>query len=148
MELPMTFFLDANIIIYRVEAVEPFNSHALATLKELVMQHPDSGFAVSRLSVMECLVKPLREQNSTNIARYRAFFSSAGLRIIEINAPVIEAATSIRVQHGLRTPDAIQAASALSLSGPVIFLTGDKQFCKVNGLNVKLVTTNIGAPPS
>jgi predicted nucleic acid-binding protein len=42
--------------------------------------------------------------------------------------------------HGSLTPDAIQAASALSIKGPVMFLTGDRQFKKVPGLNVLLVS--------
>ena len=135
----MIVFLDANIIIYRVEAVAPFNQQVLATLQELVAQHPQSGFAVSRLSMMECLVKPLREQNSADIEWYRSFFASTGLQIVEVSAPVLETATILRARHGQRTPDAIQAASALSIKGPVTFLTGDKNFSKVPGLKVRLV---------
>jgi len=135
----MTFFLDANIVIYRVEAVEPFNQQLRATLQELVAQYPNAGFAVSRLSLMECLVKSLREQNAADIERYRSFFASSGLQIVEISALVIESATVLRARHGLRTPDAIQAASALSLKGPLTFLTGDRHFRKVPGLNVRLV---------
>jgi predicted nucleic acid-binding protein len=136
----MIIFLDANAIIYRVETVEPFNQQLLATVQDLVEKNPNAGFAVSRLSILECLVKPLREQNNTDIDRYRAFFASAGLQIIEINALVIETATLLRARHGLRTPDSIQAASALSIKGPVTFLTGDKQFRRVSGLNVLLIS--------
>jgi len=136
----MIIFLDANTIIYRVEAVEPFNQQLFATVQDLVEKHPNAGFAVSRLSMLECLVKPLQEQNNPYIDRYRAFFASAGLQIIEINALVIETATLLRARHGLRTPDSIQAASALSIKGPVTFLTGDRQFKKVPGLNVLLIS--------
>jgi predicted nucleic acid-binding protein len=135
----MTLFFDANIIIYRVEAVEPFNQQVLDTVQELVKQYPSAGFAASRLSVMECLVKPIREQNSADIERYRGFFASSGLQMVEITSLVLETATLLRARHGLRTPDAIQAASAMSIKGPVTFLTGDKQFGKVPGLNVRLV---------
>jgi predicted nucleic acid-binding protein len=136
----MILFLDANIIIYRVEAVEPFNQQVFAAVQELVEKHPNAQFAVSRLSLMECLVKPLRDQNAAYIDRYRSFFSSTGLQIVEVSALVIDTATMLRARHGLRTPDAIQAASALSLKVPVTFLTGDKQFGKVPGLNVQLVS--------
>jgi predicted nucleic acid-binding protein len=136
----MTIFLDASIIIYRVEAVEPFNQQVFAVLQSLVEKHTNAGFAVSRLSMMECLVKPLRDHNTADIDRYRGFFTSNGLQIIEISALIIETATLLRARHGLRTPDAIQAASALSLKGPMTFLTGDKQFRKVPGLNVQLVS--------
>ncbi|MEI6826722.1 MAG: PIN domain-containing protein [Desulfuromonadales bacterium] len=135
----MILYLDANIIIYRVEVVEPFNQKVFATIQELVTLHPDAGFAVSRLSMLECLVKPLRDQNAAEIDRYRGFFASTGLQMIEVSSQVIETATLLRARHGLRTPDAIQAASALSVKVPVTFLTGDKQFTKVPGLNVRLV---------
>ncbi|MBI5483158.1 MAG: PIN domain-containing protein [Deltaproteobacteria bacterium] len=135
----MIIFLDANIIIYRVEAVRPFYQQVVATLGELHSTHPTTGFAVSRLSIMECLIKPMRDQNVADITSYRSFFASSGLQIVELDALVIETATLLRARHGLRTPDAIQAASAMSIKGPVIFLTGDKQFKKVPGLNVRLV---------
>jgi predicted nucleic acid-binding protein len=136
----MILFLDANIIIYRVEAVEPFNQQVFAAVQELVEKYPNAQFAVSRLSLMECLVKPLRDQNAAYIDRYRSFFSSTGLQMVEVTALVIDTATMLRARHGLRTPDAIQAASALSFKVPVTFLTGDKQFRKVPGLNVQLVS--------
>lgn len=136
----VTIFLDANIIIYRVEAVEPFASQVLTTVQELVARNPDARFAVSRLSFLECLVKPLRDRNAAVTDRYRSFFSSTGLQIVEVSAVVIETATVLRARHGLRTPDALQAASALSLAGPVTFLTGDRQFRKVPGLRVHLVS--------
>ncbi len=135
----MILFLDANIIIYRVEAVEPFNRQVLAAVQELVTLHSKAGFAVSRLSMMECLVKPLRDQNRTDIEHYRSFFASTGLQVIEVNSLVLETATLLRARHGLRTPDAIQAASAMSIKGPMTFFTGDKQFGKVPGLNLRLV---------
>ncbi|MBC7961613.1 MAG: PIN domain-containing protein, partial [Steroidobacteraceae bacterium] len=77
--------------------------------------------------------------NTAHIDRYRGFFASTGLQIVEISASVIETATLLRARHGLRTPDAIQAASALSIKGPVTFLTGDRKFRQVPGLIVRLV---------
>jgi predicted nucleic acid-binding protein len=138
----MTLFLDANIIIYRVEAVEPFNRQVFTAIQQLLEKYPHAGFAVSRLSIMECLTKPLRDKNTADIDRYRAFFASAGLQIIEISALVMETATLLRAHHGLRSPDAIQAASAMSIMGPMTFLTGDKQLGKVPGLNAQLITSH------
>lgn len=136
----MTLFFDANIIIYRVEAVEPFNQRVLETLQELIAMHPNTEFAISRLSMMECLVKPVREKNIAFIERYRGFFASAGLQIVDVSSLVLETATLLRAHRGLRTPDAIQAASAFTLKGPVTFLTGDRHFRQVPGLNVQLVS--------
>jgi predicted nucleic acid-binding protein len=84
-------------------------------------------------------VKPLQDQNTADSDRYRNFFASVALQIVEVGAAVIETATVLRARQGLRSPDAIQAASSLSIQGPVAFLTGDRQFCKVPGLKVRLV---------
>ena len=135
----MIIFLDANIIIYQVEAVAPFQQKVHGILQELVGQQPGTVFAVSRLSLLECLVKPVREQNAGAIDRYRAFFSVRDLRIVEITPQVVETAILLRARHGLRTPDAIQAASALSLNAPLLFLTGDRSLNNVPKLNVRLV---------
>ena len=140
MEPTVTIFLDANIIIYQVEGVEPFQQQVRNTLSDIVRQHPDAGFAVSRLSLLECLVKPVREQNDGAISRYRGFFASSDIRIIEVTDQVIETALVLRARHGLRTPDAIQAASALILKSQIIFLTGDRNFQKVPTLQVQLIS--------
>jgi predicted nucleic acid-binding protein len=43
------------------------------------------------------------------------------------------------VLHGLRTPDALQAASCLQLGSAHTFLTGDAAFNRVAGLNVAVL---------
>ena len=136
----MTIFLDANIIIYQVEGMEPFRQQVRNSLADIVRHHPDAGFAVSRLSLLECLVKPVREQNDAVISRYRGFFTSRDIQIIEVTDQVIETALGLRARHGLRTPDAIQAASALILASPATFLTGDRNFQKVSTLQVQLIS--------
>jgi hypothetical protein len=40
----------------------------------------------------------------------------------------------------LKTPDALQAASCLQLGSRHVFLTGDGDFKRVVGLNVKVLT--------
>jgi len=42
------------------------------------------------------------------------------------------------VKHGLRTPEALQAAGCLQLGAGHVFLTGDAAFERVAGLNVRL----------
>lgn len=52
---------------------------------------------------------------------------------------VVELA-AIRVQTGLKTPDALRAAACLRLGGEHLFLTKDSAFRRVAGLNVKVLT--------
>jgi len=132
-------FFDANVIIYQVEGAEPFHQHVRDILQQLLRRHDAACFAVSRLSMLECLVKPVREQDTQRIARYRDFFSATDLTIVELDAQVLETALLLRAHHGLRTPDAIQAASALSLKSRFTFLTGDRNFTTIPGFPVQLI---------
>jgi predicted nucleic acid-binding protein len=132
-------FLDANIIIYQVEANPEFRDRVRLVIAEILDAHPGSRFAVSRLSLLECLVKPVRERNIPLIERYRSFFSANDLVIVEISPQVIERALLIRSDTGVRTPDAIQAASAMTLSDQTVFVTGDAGFAKVSGLCSRII---------
>ena len=74
-----------------------------------------------------------------------AFFdASALIYLIEGKEPFArrvrkELAAAIRVKHGLRTPDALQAASCMQLGAEHFFLSGDGAFMRVGGLNVKVL---------
>ena len=133
----MIVFLDACALIYLIEAKEPFHSQVITALRATHERHPGARLGVSRLSVLECPVKPLRDGDQTLIADYRAFFASHDLTLVEIEPAVIETALRIRARIGLRTPDAIQAACALAVpDGECLFLTNDNGFKRVQGLNV------------
>jgi len=132
-------FLDACIIIYWVESAEPFHGRLMTLLKKLREQEPEAKFSISRLSFLECRVHPLKQKNQELLDLYDQFFRSQDLGVVELTPGVIDQATSLKVRYSLRTPDALQAASALSLKEEVIFLTGDKTFKKVESLTVTLV---------
>ena len=68
-----------------------------------------------------------------------AFFARLDLVWVEMTRDVVELAAAIRVKHGLRTPDALQADSYLQLGTNHLFLTGDAAFKRVAGLKVKLL---------
>ncbi len=136
----MNLFLDACAIIYLIEAKDPFYSTVQKALHLIVDENPDTSIVVSRLSVLECLVNPLRQQENFIIEQYRSFFAREDLQIVELAPEVIEKALWLRVRYNLRTPDALQAACALALLGEeLIFLTGDKSFTKVIELNARVL---------
>ena len=132
----MKLFFDACIVIYQVEAADPFYSRVARDVVTLQKAHSKLEFAVSRLSLLECLVRPMREGNEATISRYEDFFNAVDLELVELTPRVIDLATRLRASYDLRTPDAIQAACALSLRGRTIFMTGDASFRKVEGLEV------------
>lgn len=135
----MIVLLDACAIIYQVEGVAPFQARLAALLGALRTAEPDLRLAVSRLSWIECRTKPLRERQSAVLERYDAFLGAADLVVVEITAEIIDIATALRADHGLRTPDSIQAASAVALGADTAFVTNDPTFARIRGLEVKLL---------
>ena len=68
------------------------------------------------------------------------FFAQPDLVWVELSKDVVELAAVIRVRHGLRSPDALHAASCLQFGAAHLFLTGDAAFQRVVGLNVMVLT--------
>ena len=81
----------------------------------------------------------MKTNDSTTLSAFDAFFARPDLIWLELTSEVVELAAAIRVKHGLRTPDALQAASCLQLGRDHLFLTGDGDFRRVRGLNVKVL---------
>lgn len=140
----MIVFLDANALIYMIEGTQPFAARVRSELANALKRHPGLSLAVSRLSWLECRVQPVRNKNASVLADYDAFFARPDLLWAELSREVVEAATAIRAKHGLRTPDALQAASCMQLAAqrrtPHLFFTGDAGFKKVPGLSLRLVS--------
>ena len=78
----------------------------------------------SSLTLLEVLVVPYRAGNVPLAERYeQALTRSRGLRLVEIDRPLLRAAAQLRAVHAsFRTPDAIQVTAAL-LSGCSALLT-------------------------
>lgn len=135
----MIAFFDASALIYLIEGADPFAARLRKELAALAKNHPDLGAAVSRLSWLDCRVGPMRANDSTTLALYDGFFVRPDLVWVELTQELVELAAAIRVQTGLKTPDALQAASCLQLGDDHVFLTGDGAFRRVSGLKVKLL---------
>lgn len=135
----MNVFFDASALIYLIEGNEPFAARVRHQLSKVGDSHPGVGVAVSRLSWLECRVGPLKHNDASVLALYDAFFARPDLIWIDLHRDVVELATAIRVRHGLRTPDALQAASCLQLGTKHVLFTGDAAFERVDGLTVCLL---------
>jgi predicted nucleic acid-binding protein len=127
-------YIDANALIYRVEHVEPYLTASAPLWDEL-----DKGttrIATSELTLFEVLVKPLRDGNAKLAHLFRdVLLNTNGLSTLPITRSILETAAGLRARHGLRTPDAIHAATALS-AGCASFVTNDAAFRIVPGLHV------------
>ncbi len=133
----MIIFLDTSALIYLLESEEPFRSRVRDRLGTLTKQDPALQLAISRLTWLEARVGPMKLNQVALLHAYDGFFARPDLIWIELDRDVVELAAAIRARHGLRTPDALQAASCLQLGDRHRFLTGDATFQRVAGLQVE-----------
>lgn len=92
----------------------------------------------SRLSRLECRTKPLRDADTSLLARYEAFFTARRLALAEVTADVIERATELRAAHGFKTPDALHLATAINEQAD-IFLTADAKLSRCSSVQVEVI---------
>lgn len=135
----MIAFFDTSALIYLIEGREPFAGRVRSRLAQINQVHPGLAAAVSRLTWLECRVGPMKHNDTAALALFDAFFARPDLVWVELSRDVVELAAAIRVRHGLRTPDALQAACCLQLGPQHLLLTGDPAFQRVQGLRVVLL---------
>ena len=125
--------IDASSLIYSVERVEPYRS-----LLEPMWQDAQNGnltLVSSPILVLEALVKPLRDGNTAIEMQYRELFDAHAVRLLDASYQVFEDAARLRAASGLKTPDAIHAATALR-AACALFVTNDSDFRRVPDLPV------------
>ncbi len=127
-------FLDTSPLIYYIEGHSDYQ-------KELtdVFQANDRNefrFITSTLTLLEVLVHPMRMKKQGLAGQYEKILtSSETIEIVELNARIAKRSAQIRAEHHLKTPDAIQMATALENNAGV-FLTNDKDLTKIGGIEV------------
>ena len=126
-------YLDASGLIYSVERIEPYH-----TLLEPMWQQTQDGnltIVSSPVLVIEALVKPIRDGNTEIELPYRELFASNAVRLLDASYQVFEDAARLRAETGLKTPDALHAATAIR-AGCTLFITNDTDFRRVQGLPI------------
>lgn len=76
-------YLDACSIIYLAEAASPFHEAIVLRLRQHQVD-AGSSLITSRLSSLECRVRPIKDNDGKLLADYDRFFAAARLEIIEI----------------------------------------------------------------
>lgn len=90
----------------------------------------------SAITLLEVLVVPYQEGNDTLAERYEAILTrSRGVHVVELTRAQLRAAARLRAATGVKTPDALQLAAALT-SGCKVFVTNDRRLPAVSGLRV------------
>ena len=109
----MIAFLDTSALIYLLEGESELREKVQQRLLQLNQLEAGLELALSRLTWLEARVEPMKHNNLKVLKSYDAFFERSDLHWIELSQNVVEFATVIRIQHKLRTLDALQAANCL-----------------------------------
>jgi len=133
----MTVYLDANIVIYLVEADPVWGAKALTRITTL--QAAGEMIAVSDIHRLECLVGPFILGDVAAEAAYAAFFTDPAIQVLPVAGGAFERAARIRATHTFKPLDALHLAVAVE-QGCGLFLTNDTQLGRFPDVPVELLT--------
>jgi predicted nucleic acid-binding protein len=89
--------------------------------------------------MLELLVHPYRQEDQDGVDAFYALLSTyPNLRWVAASLDVADQAAKLRAEHNLKTPDAIQAATAL-LSQATGLVSNDPGFARVKQLDVLIL---------
>ena len=121
--------LDTSIFIYQLEANPRYT---LLTDRVFAwLEQPDHTAVTSTITMTELLVQPYRVSNEHQVDEFYALLSTyPNLDWIAPDLAIADHAARLRAEHGLRTPDALQAATAFQ-SQATGLITNDSFFERV-----------------
>lgn len=126
--------LDTAVFIYFIEEHRSF----LPLITPLFRQ-ADRGrrqLVTSALTLLEVLVVPYRAGHRQLAEQYEALLTrSRGVRLVDVSREQLRAAAQLRAATGVKTPDALQIAAALT-TGCSTLVTNDRRLPEVPGLRV------------
>jgi predicted nucleic acid-binding protein len=115
--------LDTAPIIYLIEE-HPTYLQILRPFFEAA-DRGELRVVTSTVTLLEVLVHPFRRGYAGLAQQYRdILLNSNGITCVALSSEIAEEAARLRSQHNLRTPDAIQVATAIH-EGASSFLTND-----------------------
>jgi predicted nucleic acid-binding protein len=130
-------FFDTAPLIYYIEE----NPNYLKILDKLFEANNNGKFLLqtSVITLIEVLVHPMRENQMTLVQKYQDILRhSSTIELFDINTEISVLAAKYRAKYGLRTPDAIQIATAVDVDAG-FFLTNDLKLKNVNEIEVLIL---------
>jgi predicted nucleic acid-binding protein len=126
--------VDTAIFIYWIEENPAYLSR-IAPLFQAV-DRGEIEIVTSAITLLEVLVVPYRAGKVALAERYEQLLTrSAHLRLVDVDRQQLRAAAQLRAVHGVRTPDALQLAAALSARSTTL-ITNDRRLPSPPGLEV------------
>lgn len=129
-------YVDTQVLIYSIEKIPSFCDLVLPLWE--ASGRGRLTVATSELSLLELLVGPMKSGNEELASVYEDLLGGTEIQLFPIDREVLREAAHPRARSSLRTPDAIHAATGLSI-GCALFLTNDAIFRCVDDLPVRIL---------
>lgn len=129
-------YVDTAVLIYTLE--ENTDYFDLLEPLWLKFQAQEIELISSELILMEVLVVPLRNNNNSLVTDYEQLLLNSAMQLIPIDQAILRQAANLRATNNLKTPDAIHAATAISVNCD-LFITNDKGFRNLSNLPVVIL---------
>ena len=129
--------VDTSPFIYYVERYPAYVDKMRAVF--LALEAGQFEVITSTVTLTEVLTKPLRAGDSTLVKMYREMLQTTRNVILEpISVIIAERAADLRARYSLKTPDALQVATALH-TGCDAFLSNDLGLKRVSELSILIL---------
>jgi len=129
--------LDTSVFIYQLEA----NARYLALTDHIFswIERPGGKAVTSTITMTELLVQPYRVADQQQADEFYVLLSTyPNLEWIAPNLEIADRAAKLRALHGLRTPDALHAATAIH-AGATGLVTNDLVFQRMKDFETLLL---------
>lgn len=126
--------LDSAPLIFYIEEHQDYVDLLVPFFADL--EHGSFRVVTSTVTLLEVLVHPLRHGDEALAHHYNdILLSSPNVSTRPVTFATAQEAAELRARHNLKTPDAIQLATAIR-EGATTFLTNDRDFPQLSGLSV------------
>jgi len=123
--------LDTSVFIYQIEN----NPRYVAATDQIFSYIQQAGHqaVTSAITLTELLVHPYRSRDLQRADEFYAVLATfPNLEWVAVDLHIADTAAQVRGLHGLKTPDALQAATALQRQATA-FITNDPAFSRIAG---------------
>ena len=130
-------YWDSCVLIYRIQAVEPWNERIATRLAAV----PGCRLVITELTRFECRVKPLREGDAETLNAFDRFFASTNIEYGVLSRRMFDLAVELRARQRLKTVDALHLASAIT-SDCQEFWTNDRRLERAAAGRIAVVSVD------
>ena len=126
--------LDTSVFIFQIET----NPKYLELVHPIFvwLEKSRSRAVTSTITMLELLVQPYRFSDIDRVNQFYALLSTyPNLKWVEPTLEIADSAARLRAEHNLRTPDALQVATALTHQATGL-ISNDIAFKRVEGLEM------------